>query len=65
MRFLTLVATLTILAAAPASAQFGNPSGMDPGTRESATGVPVPGQTNVPDRLFVALAARGGSRRWS
>jgi len=60
MRFLTLVATLTILAAAPASAQFGNPSGMDPGTRESATGVPVPGQTNVPDRLFVALAAQGG-----
>ena len=24
---------------------------MDPGTRESAPGVPVPGQTNVPDRL--------------
>ena len=28
--------------------------------RESAPGVPVPGQTNVPDRLFTTLAAQGG-----
>ena len=60
MRFTTLIATLTILATAPASAQFGNPAGMDPGTRESEPGLPVPGQTNVPDRLFAALAAQGG-----
>jgi len=60
MRLTTLIATLTILATAPASAQFGNPAGMDPGTRESEPGLPVPGQTNVPDRLFAALAAQGG-----
>ena len=41
-------------------AQFGNPGGLDPGTRESAPGVPLPGQTNVPDRLFTTLAAQGG-----
>jgi putative membrane protein len=60
MRFIPLVATLTILAAVPAWAQFGNPGGLDPGTRESAPGVPAPGQTNVPDRLFTTLAAQGG-----
>jgi putative membrane protein len=60
MRFITLIATLTTLASIPASAQFGNPGGLDPGTRESAPGVPVPGQTNVPDRLFTTLAAQGG-----
>jgi putative membrane protein len=59
MRFIPLVATLTILAAVPAWAQFGNPGGLDPGTRESAPGVPAPGQTNVPDRLFTTLAAQG------
>jgi putative membrane protein len=59
MRFIPLV-ILTTLAAVPASAQFGNPGGLDPGTRESAPGVPVPGQTNVPDRLFTTLAAQGG-----
>jgi len=61
MRFiLMLIATLSALAAAPASAQFGNPGGLDPGTRERAPGVPIPGQTNVPDRLFTTLAAQGG-----
>jgi putative membrane protein len=60
MRFIPLVATLTTLAVVPASAQFGNPGGLDPGTRESAPGVPVPGQTNVSDRLFTALVAQGG-----
>jgi putative membrane protein len=61
MRFIEiLIATLPILAAAPASAQFGNPGGLDPGTRESAPGVPTPGQANVPDRLFTMLAAQGG-----
>jgi putative membrane protein len=48
------------LAAVPASAQFGNPGGLDPGTRESAPGVLIPGQTTVPDRLFTTLAAQGG-----
>jgi putative membrane protein len=61
MRFIIpLVATLPLLAATPASAQFGNPGGLDPGTRESAPGVPIPGQTNAPDRLFTTLAAEGG-----
>src|SRR3954471_348993 len=60
MRFATLIATLATLAAVPASAQFGNPGGLDSGTRESAPGVPLPGQTNVPDRLFTTLAAQGG-----
>jgi putative membrane protein len=41
-------------------AQFGNAGGLDPGTRETAPGVPVPGQTNVPDRLFTTLAVQGG-----
>jgi putative membrane protein len=60
MRLATVVAALTCLSAAPAWAQFGNPGGLDPGTRESAPGVPAPGQTNVPDRLFAMLAAQGG-----
>jgi putative membrane protein len=60
MRCTIIIATLTALAAVPASAQFGNPGGLDPGTRESALGVPMPGQTNVPDRLFTMLAAQGG-----
>jgi putative membrane protein len=61
MRFvILLVATLPLLATTPASAQFGNPGGLDPETRESARGVPIPDQTNVPDRLFTTLAAQGG-----
>jgi putative membrane protein len=61
MRFIvTVIGTLSTLGVAPAPAQFGNPGGLDPGTRESAPGVPIPGQTNVPDRLFTTLAAQGG-----
>src|SRR5712671_1899971 len=60
MRLVTLIMTVTTLAAVPALAQFGNPGGLDPGTIESAPGVPIPGQTNVPDRLFTTLAAQGG-----
>src|SRR2546423_14058401 len=60
MRSTFIIAALTSLVAMPASAQFGNPGGLDPGTRESAPGVPIPGQTNVPDRLFITLAAQGG-----
>jgi putative membrane protein len=57
---ITFAATMLLLATAPALAQFGNPGGLDPGTRESAPGVPIPGQTNVPDRIFTTLAAQGG-----
>jgi putative membrane protein len=60
MRLLTVMTALATLVGVPASAQFGNPGGLDPATRESAPGVPVPGQTNVPDRLFTTLAAQGG-----
>jgi putative membrane protein len=61
MRFIvTVIGTLSALGVAPAPAQFGNPGGRDPGTREGAPGVPIPGQTNVPDRLFTTLAAQGG-----
>jgi len=57
---LIVVTALTALAAVPAFAQFGNPGGLDPGTHESAPGVPAPGQTNVQDRLFTILASQGG-----
>ena len=60
MRWIALVTALTAIGATPAAAQFGNPGGLDPGTRESAPGVPVPGQTNVQDRLFTILASQGG-----
>jgi putative membrane protein len=60
MRCTIIIATLTALVAVPASAQFGNPGGLDPGSREGAPGVSMPGQTNVPDRLFTTLAAQGG-----
>jgi putative membrane protein len=62
MRFFIIaaLASLATWACLPASAQFGNPGGLDPATRESAPGVPAPGQTNVPDRLFTILAAQGG-----
>jgi putative membrane protein len=60
MRSLLIIASLITLPAVPAWAQFGNPGGLDPATRESAPGVPAPSQTNVPDRLFTTLAAQGG-----
>jgi putative membrane protein len=63
MRFLIIITALASLApwaVFPTSAQFGNPGGLDPATRESAPGVPAPGQTNIPDRLFTTLAAQGG-----
>jgi putative membrane protein len=63
MRFfiiITALASLAPWAIFPTSAQFGNPGGLDPATRESAPGVPAPGQTNIPDRLFTTLAAQGG-----
>lgn len=58
-----LIATAAFLAAltiTSAVAQFGNPGGADPSTRESSPGVPAPNETNVQDRLFAALAAQGG-----
>jgi putative membrane protein len=60
MRFIAAIMALAAFTAVPALAQYGNPGGLDPGTRESAPGVPAPGQTNVQDRLFTILAAQGG-----
>jgi len=51
---------ITTLGITSAAAQFGNPGGADPATIESSPGVPVPGQTNVPDRLFASLVTQGG-----
>jgi putative membrane protein len=36
-----------------AQAQVGNPSGLAPGTQETAPGVPASGETNQVDRLFL------------
>jgi len=44
----------------PASPAPGNPAGTLPGTKDSAPGVPAPGQTNQADRAFVQAAAIGG-----
>src|SRR5438105_9310947 len=56
-----IAVTISLIAIiVPASAQFGNPGGLDPATRESAPGVPTPNQTNVQDRLFAMLAAQSG-----
>jgi len=60
MRFIAAVTALVAWSIIPAYAQYGNPGGLDPGTRESAPGIPAPGQTNVQDRLFTILAAQGG-----
>src|SRR5213595_3919511 len=61
MRLILPVAVVvTMLGIMPAVAQFGNPGGADPATRESAPGVPLPNQTNSQDRLFASLAAQGG-----
>ncbi|MDW9547112.1 DUF4142 domain-containing protein [Sinorhizobium meliloti] len=51
-----LAALLTV----PASAQIGNPAGLDADTKMSEPGVPAPHQTNNQDRLFARLAAAGG-----
>src|SRR3954447_763800 len=62
MRFKLYVAIIvTMLGIIPATAQFGNPGGADPATRESAPGVPLPNQTNTQDRLFASLATQGGT----
>jgi putative membrane protein len=58
MRLLTI--TLVATLASPAAAQFGNPAGIAPGTRESAPGTPQPHETNNQDRLFTRLLAAGG-----
>ena len=60
MRFIAIVTALAAYTALPVFAQFGNPGGLDPSTRERAPGVPAPGQTNVQDRLFTLLTAQGG-----
>jgi putative membrane protein len=60
MRLIAAAAVIAAVIITPAAAQFGNPGGADPATRESSPGVPVPNQTNVQDRLFVMLAGQGG-----
>jgi Predicted outer membrane protein len=60
MRVLLLTSAALLVFLVQATAQIGNPAGKDPATRERAPGLPAPGQTNVPDRLFVRLIAVGG-----
>jgi putative membrane protein len=60
MRLLTVTLAWTVLLAAPAWAQIGNPAGVEPGTPESAPGTPAPHQANTQDRLFARLTAAGG-----
>jgi len=60
MRCLAVALALVALLGSPAGAQFGNPAGMAPGTRENAPGTPKPHQTNNQDRLFARLLAAGG-----
>lgn len=55
----TLIAAL-LLAAAPASAQIGNPAFMSPGVPEARPGVPAPNTPNTADMAFAKLAAAGG-----
>jgi len=58
-RFLASASVLTALAL-PATAQIGNPAGVDPATPQSAPGVPAPHTTNTQDKLFAQLLATGG-----
>jgi putative membrane protein len=60
MRGLMMVAACGALLTASALAQIGNPAGVEPGTPESAPGVPAPHQPNTQDRLFARLTAAGG-----
>jgi putative membrane protein len=60
MRLVAVASALVALLGSPAMAQFGNPAGLAPGTRESAPGIPEPHQTNNQDRLFAILVAAGG-----
>jgi putative membrane protein len=54
--FASVLAALTL----PASAQIGNPAGVDPATPQSAPGVPAPNTTNTQDKLFAQLLSAGG-----
>src|SRR3954452_18562515 len=58
--FLTISAFAVLLASSSVSAQIGNPAGVEPGTPQSAPGVPAPHHPNTQDRLFARLAAAGG-----
>ena len=60
MRVLLIASAALLVFLTQATAQIGNPAVNDPATRERAPGLPAPGQTNVPDRLFVRLIAAGG-----
>jgi putative membrane protein len=58
----SLLASVSILSVLvlPAAAQFGNPAGFDPATRQSAPGVPAPDTANTQDKLFAQLMAAAG-----
>jgi putative membrane protein len=60
MRHLLITAAVTVVLASPATAQIGNPAGVEPGTPQSAPGVPAPDHANTQDRLFARLATSGG-----
>jgi putative membrane protein len=60
MRIVAAIVAAASLGTAPASAQIGNPAGMDPGTPQAAPGKPAPNYPNAQDKLFVHLAATGG-----
>jgi len=62
VRLISVIFSLTLALAMPALAQFGNPAGDDPATRQNPGGVPAAGanDTNVQDRLFAKLITAGG-----
>ena len=60
MRLFLTISAFAMLLASSVSAQIGNPAGVEPGTPQSAPGVPAPHHPNTQDRLFARLAAAGG-----
>jgi len=60
MRRLFIFASVLAALILPASAQIGNPAGIDPATPQSAPGVPAPNTTNTQDKLFAQLLDAGG-----
>jgi putative membrane protein len=60
MRHVIAAASVLTALAVPATAQIGNPAGVDPATSQSAPGVPAPNTANTQDKLFAQLIAAGG-----
>jgi len=59
MRLIAIALILAVLVT-PATAQFGNPAGVDPASPQSAPGVPARHHANTQDKIFAQLAAAGG-----